>query len=109
MDAFARELEGTDVVIYEDNEAARNGLLSGYSAEAHNSAIIGNVWLRAMLGGVGLWVERVHSHSNPADSLSRLDFSLAEKLEWVRVTPTLPRTLQQSPESWATQMQAGSG
>ena len=47
--------------------------------------------------------------SNPADSLSRLDFSLAEKLEWGLRTLVFPITLQQPVEDWAKRMQEGLG
>ena len=87
---FRRLLQHTDIVIWEDNEGARHTVTSGSTTDHTAGIMIHQIW--SLIANLDLlpWVARVPSSSNPADGPSRLDFSLAHKLDWHIIPATLP-------------------
>ena len=53
-----------------------------------NVSITGG-WSIAEEHGIGLWFDRVPSHMNPADSLSRDDLTIAQQLRAIRADPCM--------------------
>eukprot|EP00971_Amphidinium_carterae_P346010 6487256-Amphidinium_carterae.1 len=61
----------TDVVLYTDNSAAKEGLVKGTSRNLASRAILFRVSELVVDLGIRVWVSRVPSLSNPADAPSR--------------------------------------
>ena len=76
------EISGHALRVWVDNEGARYGIIAGYSGNSFGARIIAQIWVEAARHDLALWVERVPTKENPADSLSRLAFSLARRLQW---------------------------
>ena len=80
-----------------DNDAARQGLIAGYSPSAASARLIGETWAADVSANALLWYARVASPSNPADAPSRMEWSrvACELGDVVRSEPVLPA-------SWTT-------
>ena len=65
---------GRRVLFFIDNDAARFGLIKGYSPSRASQAVIGAFWRLAAGLQIAPWFERVATDGNPADAPSRLDF-----------------------------------
>ena len=79
------------LVAYVDNNAARYGLISGYSPVLFSGELISLSYLLDAKLGIFTWKSRVPSAATVADGPSRLDFSEIE--EWAgaeRCAPVVP-------------------
>ena len=63
-----------------DNDAARLGVLRGYSPVAASASLIPEIWKLDCELGAFSWHARVASASNPGDAASRLDFTALKAL-----------------------------
>ncbi len=61
--------------MFVDNEAARGALIKGSTSSAASAGLVGEFWDVVARLGAHVWVERVASHSNPADAPSRNSLS----------------------------------
>ena len=77
------------VLHFIDNDAARYGLLTGYSPSEASCFLIGEFWRVETLARCRSWFERVPSPSNPADGPSRMVFKAQRMLgcEFLKVSP----------------------
>ena len=76
-DAFVQP--GRRCLYFVDNDAARYGLIRGYSPAPASRALIEAFWIDAARAQVATWFARVPTKGNPADAPSRLAFdSLGE-------------------------------
>ena len=66
---------GRRVLWFVDNDAARYGLIKGYSPTRASAWLLSEAWRHDEKSGAVSWFERVPSKSNCADGPSRLDFS----------------------------------
>ena len=71
---WAPVLKGRRVLHFVDNDAARHGLVRGYSPSVASAAILGEVWAMGLENGSLSYFDRVASKSNLADGPSRLVF-----------------------------------
>lgn len=95
---WANQLAGKKVHFFVDNEAARFGLIKGFSDSPPSRAILNAIASLPPPFPAATWVSRVPSSSNPADLPSRLDFAAMK--DWptaVRDRPCQPETLTLSP------------
>ena len=70
---WQQELRGRDVLFFLDNDAARYGLVKGYSAVESSMDILRSNARVDIEGDFRAWYCRVNTSSNPADAASRLD------------------------------------
>ena len=63
------------VIFFLDNDAARYGLIKGYSPTRTSAWLLSEAWRLDEGSGVTAWFDRVPTKSNCADGPSRLDFS----------------------------------
>ena len=108
------ELRGTDLLLYEDNKAAKDNLLSGGASDGHSCELVAAIWLLLAALQVYLRVEYVPSPSNPADAFSRpsepekraeaAELTTALRLE--PVAPAFPATITMGADLWVDAMEA---
>ena len=77
-------LKGVHLVMYLDNEAARTAFLRGSGATDASELLVRRFLQVEMEDQWSVWFARVPTHSNPADSPSRLQFTEAEAIGSVR-------------------------
>ena len=107
---FADVLRGADVVLYEDNTAAKDNILSGAAGDADSQALVGAIWLLAAVLRISLQVEYIASESNPSDCFSRPDESpkqqeaheLTAAFSLSHAEARLPASLQMDAAVWAS-------
>ena len=63
--------EGRRIVAFTDSESVRGSFLKTWSGNDPSSKILRNIFLLEETHSCHIWLERVPSQSNPADSLSR--------------------------------------
>ena len=73
ISVWAARMSGRPLLIFIDNDAARFGLISGYSPILSSAAIISAVWSALARLGCAAWFARVPTVCNPADGPSRGD------------------------------------
>ena len=93
---FAYKLRGSSLSLWIDSTAAEGTLRKGYSRSPLLASITGAFWLTAERNEIAVWVGRVPSKLNPADSVSRSDFSFVQSLCASRVAPHVP-----DPTDWS--------
>ena len=71
---WAHRIANRHVIWWLDQNAARQGLIKGYSPSLENAAIIDEAAQRLAHLGCYPWFTRVPSPSNPADFPSRLEW-----------------------------------
>ena len=71
LSTWADRVRGRPLVVFIDNDSARFGLISGYSAVPASAAIISLAWGLIARLGVFPWFARVPTVCNPADGPSR--------------------------------------
>ena len=62
----------SNVILFEDNDAAQSALLRGYTRDEIGTRAIAEFWLAQASGHSHIWVERIDSAANKADGPSRL-------------------------------------
>ena len=92
--AHKNSLREVDLTVYIDSSAALGAIRKCYSQSQFLAAIAGEIYLLCERLGVCLWLFQIPSKFNPADGLSRLDLTEANKYGWVR------RKIQ--PVAWIT-------
>ena len=83
-------MKGHLVFIFCDNYSAVRGFIKGYSGSAPICRIVGCSWRLWIQHRICVWIEWVHTGSNPADALTRPgwrefadDFNLQlEEISW---------------------------
>ena len=70
-------LAGKYLVIYLDNQGAKQGLIKGFSPSWHSVELIALTSLAVLELGITPWYTRVPTTSNPADDASRLRVAAA--------------------------------
>jgi hypothetical protein len=74
LDTRAERMKGRHLLVFIDQDAARQALIKGYSPSRPSADIITKVFGRVATLGTYPWFSRVPTASNPADAASRLDF-----------------------------------
>ena len=82
VETWRHMLSGFRVVAFTDSEAVRGSFLKTWTHNRPNHNILARIFELEESHNFPLWLERVPSQSNPADSLSR------ENLKCTRVEPT---------------------
>ena len=90
LQTFGRHLQGTDVLLFLDSEAAEGSLLSGYSKNRNLTAISGAFWTLSASRQIRVWIGRVSSRLNPSDGVSRRDRTWVEAQGWREMRPVDP-------------------
>ena len=80
QELWGQYLKGRRVIVFIDNDAARHAIIRGASPSGPSAVLVGLFWANEARLGSFCWVERVPTHSNPADGPSRLCFSMAREL-----------------------------
>ena len=78
--AFRDWIKGRDVLIFIDNNSARQALIKGHSPSAPSCEIMARVAAEDILAECRCWYARVPTWSNMADLPSRTDFGTLERL-----------------------------
>ena len=73
-------LRGRRILLFVDNDAARYGMMKGYSPSKASAWLLTELAPLDMELGCAVWVDRVASASNPADGPSRSEFVRVAKL-----------------------------
>ena len=100
---WASAVSGRNVVVFIDNDSAREALIRGYSPSLPSAELIATTWLALAACHCRPWFARVPGPSNSADGPSRLDFGQAKQLGAVL------RYLPGQWEAWAMWPAGGSG
>jgi hypothetical protein len=80
-------IRGRDVLVFIDNDPAREALIRGSSVASESSRYVHGCRLLCAGAGVAPWYARVASPSNIADLPSRGNFELLERSGATRVSP----------------------
>ena len=83
-------LEDRDVLVFVDNDPAKDALVRGLSSSPASSRIVKDTRLLCASLAIGAWYDRVASPSNIADGPSRGKFADLVKAGALRVAPTAP-------------------
>ena len=76
LSTFADACKGRRVVIHSDNRGAEAAARSGRAKAFDHCSLVHGVWTHALVGHMSLWIERVPSSFNIADSPSRRRYCL---------------------------------
>ena len=68
---WAEQLRGRRVILFVDNDAAKECLIKGTTRSKASAKLVADFWCRAAEYELYIWVERVASAANPADAPSR--------------------------------------
>ena len=71
MIEFRKEIENSSVVLFNDNNTTLISLLKGCSKNLEANKLAWTFWKLAAIANCTIWMERVNSAANPADTLSR--------------------------------------
>ena len=86
---WAELVENRSVLLFVDNDPAKNAAINGVSASQSSSLMVTEMRLLCTSRGIGPWFERVPSPSNIADPPSRGSFDELSSLGAVRVRPVV--------------------
>ena len=90
LETFRACLQGADLVLFLESEAAEGSLLKGYSSSRSLTAIAGALWALSASLQARLWVGRMPSRLNPSDEVSRRDRHWAREQDWSEWPATEP-------------------
>ena len=76
-------LLGDRYIAFCDNEAAKHALIKGYGNDIPCNNLLGTYWAAHAISGTSPWMERVTTHANIADAVSRNDVSFAQSQGWL--------------------------
>ena len=84
LSTFSNELQGEQVVLYSDNKGAEATTAKGSARAFDHNALVHEIWSHALRYNFHLWIERVPSKLNIADSPSRFRYKILEgiKARW---------------------------
>ena len=88
---WADILWGRDVIIFVDNDPAKDALIHGISSSAASSRLVRFTRTFCASIGLGAWYDRVASPSNIADAPSRGQFEALLRAGASQVQPVAPR------------------
>ena len=71
MEIWGPRLRNRKVVVFVDNDAARDALVKGATTSKASAALVSKFWDEVAAAGIYVWIDRVASKSNPADGPSR--------------------------------------
>ena len=71
LELWAERLRGRRVIMFVDNDAAKECLIKGTTKARASAQLVANFWCKAAETELFIWVERVASAANPADAPSR--------------------------------------
>ena len=84
MLSHRNSLREVDLTVYIDSSAALGAIRKCYSQSQFLAAIAGEIYLLCERLSIRLWLSQIPSKLNPADGLSRLDLTEANKYGWLR-------------------------
>ena len=84
--SFDTLLCGKRVILMVDSEAVEAALVKGYSRKEDVCSLVSVFWLLAEKLGCALYIDRVSTDANIADTPSRGNLLVAQRNSWVRVT-----------------------
>ena len=67
-------IRGRHVLVFVDNDSARDAAIRGYSPSLPSALLVGELWQTMAAAAAVPWFDRVPGPSNLADGPSRLDF-----------------------------------
>ena len=73
VQAWGVQIEGRRVILFVDNDAAKQSLVGGTSVNLASAYLVDTYWTRVVECALSMWVERVASKANPADAPSRFE------------------------------------
>ena len=76
-------LLGDRYIAFCDNEAAKHALIKGYGNDIPINNLLGTYWAAHAISGTSPWMERVTTHANIADAVSRNDVKFAVAQGWL--------------------------
>ena len=68
---WAGRLRGRRIILFADNDAAKECLIKGTTRSKASAKLVSDFWTTAAEYELYIWVERVASAANPADAPSR--------------------------------------
>ena len=80
LSTFQSELRGRKVVVWSDNKGAEGASRKGSAKAWDHCRLVPDIWLHALQNSTHLWIERVPSHDNIADSPTRGAYQIMEAL-----------------------------
>ena len=104
--SFETWLEGRKVIVYSDNAGAEGSIRKGSATAPDQNRLIHGVWSLVMKLKIHLWIERVPSEDNIADSPSRFDYELLTDIGAAWVAPRTGKELVELFRGQAAQPQA---
>ena len=90
VQALGDRLRGLDVLLFVDSKAAEGILLKGYSKSPQLAVIASLFWKTVRQGRASAWIDRVPTHLNVADAISRGCFSSALALQAEKLQAQTP-------------------
>ena len=87
---WRKELHGRRVILFVDNDAAKEAIVKGVSGSVPSAEIVTALWEEAAANSMYLWVDRVPSAANVADGPSRGDNEDLEKEGFAKVLVRVP-------------------
>ena len=75
MNTWKGILAHSRVLLFFDNDAARQALVAGSTSSAASAAIVNKFWELVEECSASVWVDRVSTKSNPSDGPSRGDWT----------------------------------
>ena len=80
LSTFQSELRGRTVVVWSDNKGAEGASRKGSAKAWDHCRLVHDISLHALQNSTHLWIERVPSHDNIADSPTRGAYQIMEAL-----------------------------
>jgi hypothetical protein len=90
MQTWIRHLENRDVLVFVDNDPAKDALIHGSSSSLSSASLVKTTRLIAAAHGIAPWFARVASPSNIADAPSRRDFAYLLQAGAVQTSMHMP-------------------
>ena len=89
LSTFWPFIVGRTVLLFVDNTGGELAILRGSAKSADHNSLVHGIWSAALIGKVGLWVERVATDDNLSDLPSREDFGLLQQIGAVWCKPRI--------------------
>jgi hypothetical protein len=99
LSTFADACSGRRVVIHSDNKGAEEATRSGRAKSFDHGSLVHGMWTHALVAHMDLWVERVPSLHNIADSPSRRRYCLLNSVG-AQKRQAMFHKIYDSPDSW---------
>ena len=89
LSTFEDKCAKRKVVIHSDNRGAECCLRKGVAKHEDHCALVNAIWTQALERGMQIWVVRIDTHDNWADSPSRREYSALQAVGAVQCRPCL--------------------